>query len=128
MLILSLTLTDFELPLSRMNLSLAQLGRSVPWTGQAMPYQFKGFGTNLAIYGDRLLHSNFMTDPEATSPLKEYLIDMFTCITDRPNPDRFSLLGMYHANNLVRCNKTIHVIEQHYFLLTIYFIQLSRTN
>ena len=111
-----------------MNLSLAQLGRSVPWTGQAMPYQFKGFGTNLAIYGDRLLHSNFMTDTEATTPLKEYLIDMFTCITDRPNPDRFSLLGMYHANNLVRCNKIIHVTKQHYFLLIIYFIQLSRTN
>ena len=55
--------------------------------------QYKGFGTNLAMYGDRLLHSMFLTDPEAAEPLKEYLVDLFTCITDKPNPDRFSLLG-----------------------------------
>ena len=64
------------------------------YISQAYPIQLKGFGSNLALFGDLMLGGNW-ADPEETAALSQYLIELFGCISGEDNPKNLSILGMY---------------------------------
>ena len=65
-------------------------GEPFPYVAQKMPLPAKGFGTNLAMFGDLILHR---ASEEEIRPLIDFLIKLFSCMSDQPNAANFSILG-----------------------------------
>ena len=64
------------------------LGEPFTFTEQPSPIQARGFGTNLALFGDLVL-----SDLDGSRSLMDFLVELFICMASNSNEDGFSILG-----------------------------------